>query len=80
MAWLEFPRHFPDLELPNKALEGTAIWSEAFTWMNDCVNMTAQTHMPDKVCPWEKLYKRCAASLLLPFMMPGFHHRNWKNM
>ena len=77
-AWLEFPRHFPDLEFPNKALEWTAIWPEAFTWMNDCLNMTAQAHMPDKLCPWEKLYKRRATSLPLPFMMPGFRHRNRK--
>ena len=50
-AWLEFPRHFPDSEFPNKALEWTAIWPEAFTWMNHCLNMTAQAHMPDKLCP-----------------------------
>ena len=48
-AWLEFPRHFPDLEFPNKALEWTAIWLEAFTWMNDCINVTAEAHMPDKL-------------------------------
>ena len=30
-VWLEFPRHFQDLEFPNKALEWTAIWPEAFT-------------------------------------------------
>ena len=35
--------------------------------------------MPDKLCPWEKLYKRRTTSLPLPFMMPGFHHRNRKN-
>ena len=37
------------------------------------------THMPDKLCPWEKLYKRRATSLHLPFMMPGFRHRNRRN-
>ena len=74
-AWLEFLRHFPDL----KGLEWTAIWPEPLTWMNDCLNMTAQAHMPDKLCSWEKLYKRRATSLPLPFMMPGFCHRNQKN-
>ena len=71
--------HFPDLEFPNKALEWTAIWPEAFTWMDDCINTTAQAHVPDKLCPSEKLYKRRATSLPLPFMMPGFRHRNRKN-
>ena len=56
-AWLEFQRHFPDLEVPNKALEWTAIWPEAFTWINGCTNMTAQAHMADTLGPWEKLYK-----------------------
>ena len=79
-AWLEFPWHFPDLEVPNKALvEWTAIWPETFTWMNDCLNMTAQAHIPDKLCPWEKLYITRATSLPLPFVMPGFRHRNRKN-
>ena len=78
-AWLELPRHFPDLEFPSKALGWTAIWPEAFTRMNDCLNITVQAHMPDKLCPWEKLYKRRATSLPLPFIMPGFHHRNRKN-
>ena len=48
-------------------------------WMNDCINMTAQAHMSDKLCPWEKLYKRHSNSLPLPFMMPDFRHRNRKN-
>ena len=78
-ASLEFPWHLQDLEFPNKALEWTAIWPEAFTWMNDCINM-AQAHMPsNKLCPWEKLYKRRATSLPLPFMMHGVRHRNRKN-
>ena len=68
VAWLEFSRHFPDLELPNKALEWTAIWPEAPTWMNDCINMTVYAHMPDKLCLWNKLYKKRATSLPLPFI------------
>ena len=77
-AWLEFPRHLQDLEFPNKALEWAAIWPEAFTSMNNCINM-AQAHMPNKLCPWEKLYKRRATRLPLPFMMHGVRHRNRKN-
>ena len=78
-AWLKFPRHFPDLEFPNKTLWWIAIWPEAIAWMNDCLNMTAQAYMPDNLCPWENLYKRRATSLPLLFMMPGFHRRNRKN-
>ena len=48
-------------------------------WMNDCNNMTALAHMPDKLCLWDKLYKKHATSLLLPFTMSGFRHRNRKN-
>ncbi|CAB1119977.1 unnamed protein product [Ectocarpus sp. CCAP 1310/34] len=78
-AWLEFPRLFPDLEFPRKAMAWTTIWPKALAWMNDTLNMTAQAHTPDKLCPWEKLYKRRATTLPLPFMMPGFRHRNRKN-
>ena len=78
MVWLKFPQHFPDLEFPNKALEWTAIWPVVFTWMNDCLNKTAQAHMPDKLGPWEKLNKGRATSLPLLFMIPGFRHHNRK--
>ena len=74
VAWLEFPRHFPDLEFPNKALEWTAIWPEASKWMNDCMDMTAHARMPDKLCLWDNLYKTRATSLSLPFIMSGFRH------
>ena len=47
--------------------------------MNDCISMTALAHMPDKLCLWDKLYKKRAISLLLPFKMSGFRHRNPKN-
>ena len=30
-AWLEFPRHFPGLQFPRKALIWDKIWSEAFS-------------------------------------------------
>ncbi|CAB1098674.1 unnamed protein product [Ectocarpus sp. CCAP 1310/34] len=79
VAWLEFPRLFPDLEFPRKAMSWTTIWPEALAWMNDSLNMTAQAHTPDKLCPWEKLYKRRATTLPLPFMMPGYRHHNRKN-
>ena len=57
-AWLEFHRHFPDLEFPAKANSWDQIWPEAFTWMNDCLNTTAQAHTPDKLNPYERLYKK----------------------
>ena len=78
-AWLEFPRHFPDLEFPAKANSWHQIWPEAFTWMNDCLNTTAQAHTPDKLSPYERLYKKRPNNRLLPFMMPGFRHHNRKN-
>ena len=78
-AWLEFRRHFPDLEFPAKANSWYQIWPEAFTWMNDCLNTTAQAHTPDKLSPCERLYKKRPTNRLLPFMMPGFRHHNRKN-
>ena len=78
-AWLEFPRHFSDLEFPAKANSWHQIWPEAFTWMNDCLNTTAQAHTPDKLSPYERLYKKRPTNRLLPFMMPGFRQHNRKN-
>ena len=78
-AWLELPRHFPDLEFPAKANSWHQIWPEAFTWMNDCLNTTAQAHTPDKISPYERLYKKRPTNRLLPFMMPGCRHHNRKN-
>ena len=78
-AWLEFPRHFLDLEFPAKANSWHQIWPEAFTWMNDCLNTTAQAHTPDKLSFYERLYKKRPTNHLLPFMMPGFCHHNRKN-
>ena len=78
-AWLEFPRHFPDLEFPAKANSWHQIWPEAFTWMKDCLNITAQAHTPDKLSPYERLYEKLPTNRLLPFMMPGFRHHNRKD-
>ena len=68
VAWLEFPRHFPDLEFPAKANSWHQIWPEAFTWMNDCLNTTAQAHTPDKLSPYERLYKKRPTNRFLPFI------------
>ena len=76
-AWLEFPLHFPDLQFPQKALKWEAIWPEAYTWMNDCLNTLARVdEKPDMRCPWVKMYGRRSASRPLPFMMPGVRHTN----
>ena len=78
-AWLEFPRHFPDLQFPRKALIWDKIWPEAFSWIKDYTNISARVdNKPDMPCPWEKLYGRQPSSLVLPFMMPGFRHANRK--
>ena len=78
-AWLECPRRFLDLEFPAKANSWHQIWPEAVTWINDCLNTTAQAHTPGKLSPYERLYKKRPANRLLPFMMPGFRHHNRKN-
>ena len=78
-AWLEFPRHFSDLEFPAKANSWHQVWPEAFTWMNDCLNTTAQAHTPDKLSLYERLYKKRPTNRLLPLMMPGFRPHNRKN-
>ena len=58
-AWLEFPRHFPDLQFPRKALIWDKIWPEAFSWMNDCINISVQVDdKPDMLCPWEKIVRQ----------------------
>ena len=76
-ARLEFPRHFPDLQFPSSHLGQD--WPEAFSWMNDCINIPARVDdKPDMLCPWEKLSGRRPTSLVLPFMMPGFRHANRK--
>ena len=78
-AWLEFPRHYPDLQFPKKAFIRDKIWPEAFFWMNDCINISARVdNKPDVLCPRERLYGRRPTSRVLPFMMPGFRHANRK--
>ena len=78
-AWLEIPLHFPDLPFPRKALIWDKIWPEAFSWMKDCINISARVDdKPGMLCPWKKLYGRRPTSLVLPFMMPGFRHANRK--
>lgn len=78
-AWLEFPHRFPDIEFPAKALDWHAVWAEAFSWMNDRINMTAQTQVKDKRCPWEKMYGKPPPFPLVPFMMPGNRTRKHAN-
>ena len=51
VAWLEFPRYFPDLGFPNKALEWTTIEPKALKWMKDCINMTSQAHFAGQAVP-----------------------------
>ena len=58
-ALLEFPRHFLDLQFSRKALIWDKIWPEAFSWMNDCINISARADdKPGMLFPWEKLYGR----------------------
>ena len=75
-AFVEFPKQFPDITFPARTKSYAAIWPEPFTWMNDCLNITAAVHKDDKCCPEEKLYGKRSVQQAWPFMMPGFRHRN----
>ena len=71
-AFVEFPNQFPDITFPARTNPYGAIWPEAFTWMNDCLNITAAVHKDDKRCPEEKLYGKRRVKQAWPLMMPGF--------
>ena len=47
-AFVEFPKQFLDITFPARTKSYAAIWPEAFTWMNDCLNISRQrcTRMP----------------------------------
>ena len=57
-AFVEFPNQFPGITFPARTKSYAAIWPEAVTWMNDCLNITAAEHKDDKRCPEEKLYSK----------------------
>lgn len=57
-ARLEFPWHLPDLQHPKKALIWGKIWPEAFSRMNDCLNVSVRLDKPDMLCPWVKLCRQ----------------------
>ena len=69
-AWLGFPRLFPDVQLPSRAMHYSAVWPEAWTWMSENINITSRVDGPDKRYPEEKLYGKCLRKQLLPFLMP----------
>ena len=75
-AFVEFPNQFPDITFRARTKSYAAIWPEAFTWMNDCLNITAAVHKDDKHCSEEKLYDKRRVKQAWPFMIPGFRHRN----
>ena len=75
-AVVEFPKQFPDITFPARTKSYAAISPEAFTWTNDCLNITAAVHKDEKRCPEEKLYGKRRVKQAWPFMMPGFRHRN----
>ena len=55
-AFVGFPNQFPDITFPARTKSYAAIWPEAFTWINDCRNITAAVHKDDRYCPEGKLY------------------------
>ena len=74
-AWLGFPRPFPDVRFPSRAMHYSAVWPEAWTWMSENIDITSRMDSPDKRCPEEKLYGKRLRKQLLPFLMPGHRTR-----
>ena len=70
-AWLGFPRLFPDVRFPSRAMHYSAVWLEAWTWMSENINITSRVDSPDMRCPEEKLCGKRLRKQLLPFLMPG---------
>ena len=63
------------MTFPAKALDYTKIWAEAFSWMADRLNITAQASAADKRSPWEQYHGKVATLPLFPFLLPGRRHR-----
>ena len=59
---MEFPNQFFDITFPASTKSYAVIWPEAFTWMNDCLNITAAVHKNEKRCPEKKLHGKRRAS------------------
>ena len=74
-AWLGFPRLFPDLRFPSRAMHYSAVWPEAWIWMSENINITSRVDGPDTRCPEEKLYGKRLRKQLVPFLMPGHRTR-----
>ena len=74
-AWLGFPRLFPDVRFPSRAMHYSAVWPEAWTWMLENINIISCVDCPDKRCLEEKLYGKRLRKQLLPFLMPGHRTR-----
>ena len=75
-AWLGFPRLFPDVRLPSRAMHYSTVWPEAWTWMSRNINITSRVDGQDKRCPEEKLYGKRLRKQLLPLLMPGHRTRD----
>ena len=64
-----------DVRLPSRAMHYSAVWSEAWTWISENINITSRVDGQDKTCPEEKLYSKRLRKQLLPFLMPGPRNR-----
>ena len=74
-AWLGFPRLFPDVRFPSRAMHYSGVWPEEWTWMSENINITSRVDSPDMRCPEENLYGKRLRKQLLPFLMPGYRTR-----
>ena len=74
-VYLRFPRLFPDVRFPSRAMHYSAVWPETWSWMSENINITSRVDSPDMRCPEEKLYGKHLRKQLLPFLMPGHRTR-----
>ena len=74
-AWLGFPRLFPNVRFPSRAMHYSGVWPEAWTWMSGNINITSRVDGPDKRFPEEKLYGKRLRKQLLLFLMSGHRTR-----
>ena len=74
-ARLGFPRLFPNVRFPSRAMHYSTVWPEAWTWMSENINITSRVDSPDMRCPEGETVRQTLALQLLPFLVPGHRTR-----
>lgn len=74
-AFRKFLTHFRDLVVPSKALDYAATRPETWTWMKNCLNVSARVDKkPETLSSFEKLCSKLLPSRILPVMIPGLRY------